>query len=140
MIIVGYNPSLKQETKMGKRNNQNFVQIPIFTLRAKLQSLCERYGLNYIEQEESYTSKASSLDLDKMPVYNADNPVKPKFSGRRVKRGLYKTKAGHLINADCNGSLNIGFKSKHKLFERVSRVCLTQPARVNVLRESACFS
>ncbi len=136
-IVVGYNPTLKQNSNMGKRNNQNFVQIPIFTLRAKLESLCERYGLNYLEQEESYTSKASSLDRDSMPIYNADNPSKRKFSGRRVKRGLYKTKAGHLISADANGSLNIGFKtSKHKLFERVSRVCLTQPVRVNVLQES----
>ncbi len=135
-IIVGYNPTLKQSTNMGKRNNQNFVQIPIFTLRDKLESLCERYGLNYVEQEESYTSKASSFDRDRIPVYNADNPVKVKFSGRRVKRGLYKTKTGHLINADCNGSLNIGFKSKHEGFSRVSRVCLTQPVRVNVLRES----
>ena len=150
-IVVGYNPTLKQGTNVGKRNNQtavattgatpatrclNFVQIPIFTLRTKLKSLCQRYGLNYVEQEESYTSKASSLDQDEMPVYNADNPVTVKFSGRRVKRGLYKTKTGHLINADCNGSLNIGLKSKHKLFERVSRVCLTQPVRVNVLRES----
>jgi IS605 OrfB family transposase len=137
MIIVGYNPTLKQNTNLGKRNNQNFVQIPIFTLRDKLESLCERYGLNYIEQEESYTSKASSLDRDEMPVYNSDNPLQPQFSGRRVKRGLYKTAYGHLINADCNGSLNIGLKSKHKLsFERVSRVCLTQPVRINVLQES----
>jgi putative transposase len=136
-IVVGYNPTLKKETKLGKRNNQNFVQIPIFTLRVKLKSLCERYGLNYVEQEESYTSRASSLDRDEMPVYNADNPVKPKFSGRRVKRGLYKTKNGHFVNADCNGSLGIGLKSKHKLsFEQVSRVCLTQPVRINVLRES----
>ncbi len=136
-IIVGYNPTLKQNSNMGKRNNQNFVNIPIFTLRAKLESLCERYGLNYVEQEESYTSKASAVDRDEMPVYNADNPVKVKFSGRRVKRGLFKTKAGNLISADANGALNIGFKtSKHKLFERVSRVCLTQPARVNVLQDS----
>ena len=135
-IIVGYNPTLKQSPNMGKRNNQNFVQIPIFTLRAKLESLCQRYGLNYVEQEESYTSKASSLDRDEIPVYNADNPSQRKFSGRRVKRGLYKSKDGHLINADANGSLNIGFKSKHKGFGRVSRVCLTQPVRVNVLRES----
>ena len=136
-IVVGYNPTLKQNSNMGKRNNQNFVQIPIFTLRSKLQSLCERYGLNYIEQEESYTSKASSLDRDKLPIYNADNPSKRTFSGRRVKRGLYKTKAGHLINADANGSLNIGLKSSYKeVFLRVSRVCLTQPVRVNVLRES----
>lgn len=141
-IIVGYNPTLKPNSNMGKRHNQNFVQIPIFTLRAKLESLCARYGLSYVEQEESYTSKASSVDRDQMPVYNADNPTKVavKFSGRRIKRGLYKTKDGHLINADCNGSLNIGFKSKHKGFGRVSRVCLTQPVRVNVLRESACFS
>ncbi len=97
--------------------------------------------LNYVEQEESYTSKASSFDRDEMPVYNADNPVKPKFSGRRVKRGLYKTASGHLINADCNGSLNVGLKSKHKLsFESVSRVCLTQPVRVNVLQDSATIA
>lgn len=152
-IIVGYNPTLKQNSNMGKRNkrcdpappagakeraprDQNFVNMPIFTLRAKLESLCKRYGINYIEQEESYTSKASALDRDKIPVYNADNPVKPKFSGRRIKCGLYRTKNGHLVNADANGSLNIGLKSKHKLFEQVSRVCLTQPVRVNVLRES----
>ncbi|NES05344.1 MAG: transposase [Okeania sp. SIO2F4] len=151
-IVVGYNPTLKQETKLGKRNNQtavaplvetprphclNFVQIPIFTLCGKLKSLCERYGLNYVEQEESYTSIASSLDRDKMPVYNADNPVKKSFSGRGIKRGLYQTKDGHLINADANGSLGIGLKSKHQLsFERVSRVCLTQPVRVNILQES----
>ena len=135
-IIVGYNPTLKQNSNMGKRNNQNFVQIPIFTLRAKLESLCQRYRLNYVEQEESYTSKASAIDQDELPVYNADNPSQKKFSGRRVKRGLYKTKAGHLINADANGSLNIGFKSKHKGFNRVSRVCLTQPVRVNVLQDS----
>ena len=84
-IIVGYNPTLKQSTNMGKRNNQNFVQIPIFTLRAKLESLCERYGLNYTEQEESYTSKPSSLDRDDIPVYNADNPSQKKFSGIRGK-------------------------------------------------------
>ena len=155
-IIVGYNPTLKQNSNMGKRNNQNFVQIPIFTLRSKLESLSGRYGLNYVEQEESYTSKASAVDRDEMPVYNADNPVKKKFSGRRVKRGLYKTKAGHLINADANGALNIGFKasrslapfddagsklkSKHKGFGRVSRVCLTQPVKVNVLQDSATIA
>ena len=136
-VVVGYNPTLKQNSNIGKRNNQNFVNIPIFTLRAKLESLCERYGLNYVEQEESYTSKASSIDKDDIPVYNADKPSKRQFSGKRVKRGLYKTKDGHLINADCNGSLNIGFKSKHEGFGRVSRVCLTQPVRVNVLRDSA---
>ncbi|MDJ0531585.1 MAG: transposase [Xenococcaceae cyanobacterium MO_207.B15] len=151
-IVVGYNPTLKQNINMGKRNNQtavaplgetprphclNFVNIPIFTLRVKLKDLCARYGLNYVEQEESYTSRANSLNRDFMPVYNADNPTtKVKFSGRRVKRGLYKA-GSHLINADANGSLNIGLKSSYKeVFLRVSRVCLTQPVRINLLRES----
>ena len=110
----------------------------VVTWRLTLKPLqdCSSQG-NAVEQEESYTSKASAVDRDELPAYNADNPVKPKFSGRRVKRGLYKTKAGHLINADANGSLNIGFKSSYKeVFLRVSRVCLTQPVRVNVLQES----
>ncbi|NEP07761.1 MAG: hypothetical protein F6K34_25025, partial [Okeania sp. SIO4D6] len=60
---------------------------------------------------ESYTSKASFLDGDRIPVYNANNPNEYSFSGKRVKRGLYKTKQNKLINADCNGAANIGVKS-----------------------------
>ena len=73
--------------------------------------MCDRYGLFYKEQEESYTSKASFLDSDIIPVYNADNPTEYNFSGKRIRRGLYKTKKEKLINADCNGAANIGFKS-----------------------------
>nr|WP_293103367.1 hypothetical protein [Okeania sp. SIO2F4] len=97
--------------------------------------------MNYVDQEESYKSIASSLKRDRITVYNADNPVKKSFSGRRVNRGLYQTKDGHLINADANGSFGIGLKIKHQLsFERVSRVCLTQPVRVNILQESPSIS
>lgn len=136
-VVVGYNPTLKQGINLGTRNNQNFIQIPIFTLRAKLESLCARYGINYIEQEESYTSQANFLDNDPLPVYNADNPTTVKFSGKRIKRGLYKTKKGHLISSDANGAANILRKSNNKLdFQRVDRVCLTQPVRVRILRES----
>ncbi len=133
-IIVGYNPAIKQQINIGKRNNQNFVQIPFHSLRSKLKALCERYGLIYTEQEESYTSQASAVDGDDMPVYNADNPRTYQFSGRRVKRGLYRTKDGHLVNADLNGSLNIGRKSKHEGFGRVSRGSLTAPRRINLLK------
>ena len=69
------------------------------------------YGIEYILQEESYTSKASFFDGDNLPIYNADNPQEYIFSGRRVKRGLYMTKKGNLINADVNGALNILRKS-----------------------------
>lgn len=133
-LIVGYNPGIKQEINIGKCNNQNFVQIPFHSLRSKLKALCERYGLIYTEQEESYTSKASAVDGDEIPVYNADNPKACQFSGKRIKRGLYRTKDGHLVNADLNGSLNIGRKSKHEDFGRVSRGSLTAPRRINLFK------
>ena len=130
-LIVGYNPGIKQEINIGKSNNQNFLQIPFWQLRGKLEALCSRYGIECIEQEESYTSKASFYDRDKVPVYNADNPSKHKFSGRRVKRGLYRTKNKHLCNSDINGSGNILVKSKHRFsFERVCSGFLANPLRI----------
>ncbi|WP_315786241.1 transposase [Fischerella sp. JS2] len=133
-LIVGYNLGIKKEINIGGRNNQNFVQIPFHSLRFKLKALCKRYGLNYTEQEESYTSIASAIDGDEIPVYNADNPKEYLFSGLRIKRGLYRTKSGHLVNSDLNGSLNIGRKSKHEGFNRVSRGSLTAPRRINLLK------
>ena len=131
-VIVGFNLGQKQEINIGSRNNQNFVQIPFHMIRGKLKSLCERYGLLYLEQEESYTSKASALDGDDLPVYNANKPATYQFSGKRVKRGLYQTWEGHLINADCNGAANIGRKSKQNGFTGLSRGCLAQPLRIKI--------
>lgn len=132
-VIVGVNPGMKQEINIGGRNNQNFVQIPHWSLRNKLKSLCERYGLTYLEQEESYTSKASFSDGDDIPTYNPDNPQEYRFSGKRVKRGLYRSRDGHLISSDCNGAANIGRKSSLNGFnsERVAAV-LAQPLRVKI--------
>lgn len=132
-IVVGSNPGIKQEINIGAVNNQNFVQIPFWNFRGKLKALCERYGILYQETEESYTSKASFLDRDAIPVYNPDNPQEYKFSGRRIKRGLYKTQHGRLINADLNGAANILNKSKHNLdFQQVSRGFLAKPLRVRL--------
>lgn len=100
-LVVGYNPGIKQDANMGMRNNQNFVQIPHYSLRQKIQGLCERYAIEFVEQEESYTSKPSFLDGDALPTYNADNPQEYKFSGKRIKRGLYRSKSGLLLNALC---------------------------------------
>ncbi|MDJ0557463.1 MAG: IS200/IS605 family accessory protein TnpB-related protein [Microcoleaceae cyanobacterium MO_207.B10] len=85
-IVVGVNPGIKQNINLGKKNNQKFVQIPHHNFRFKLKAMCDRYGFTYKEQEESYTSKASFLDRDKIPVYNADNPTEYSFSGKRIKR------------------------------------------------------
>lgn len=141
-VVVGYNPGIKQDANMGTRNNQNFVQIPISTFRLKLQSLCARVGLEYIEIEESYTSKASAVDGDKIPKYNPNDKQKYVFSGKRIKRGLYKTKSGKLVNADANGALNILRKhlglSKAKDLKMIRRIsgCLTQPKRIRSFKES----
>ena len=85
-LVVGVNPGMKQNINLGKKTNQKFVQIPHHSFRLKLKAMCDRYGLTYKEQEESYTSKASFLDGDSIPIYNADNPTEYSFSGKRVKR------------------------------------------------------
>jgi putative transposase len=110
-LVIGYNETLQRNINIGRKNNQNFVNIPIGNIKEKLEYLCELYGVKFTKQEESYTSKASFLDNDDIPKYNQDNPIDYKFSGIRVKRGLYKTKNGMLINADVNGALNILKKS-----------------------------
>ena len=110
-IVIGYNPTLQKDSNIGRINNQNFVTIPFGKLKDKLTYLCEYYGIHLIRQEESYTSKASFFDGDDIPVYNDDNPREYSFSGIRVKRGLYQTSKGILINADINGALNILKKS-----------------------------
>lgn len=135
-LIVGVNKGWKQEANIWSRNNQNFVQIPHYSLRQKLKALCENYGIQYIEQEESYTSKASALDNDEIPTYNPDISTKHTFSGKRVKRGLYRSKDGITINSDSNGAWNIGRKSKHKGFAQVSSGLLTSPLRISNLNAS----
>ena len=111
-LVIGYNQSFQCKTNLGKRNNQIFTQLPFGKIREKLEYLCKRYNINYILQEESYTSKASFFDNDELPIYNADNPQTYEFSGKRIKRGLYRTKDNYQFNADCNGALNILRKSK----------------------------
>ena len=110
-LVVGYNETFQRNSHMGKQNNQNFVNIPYGQLRDKLEYLCKLNGIIFVKQEESYTSKASFWDKDRIPVYNADNPKEYAFSGSRVHRGMYKTASGNYFNADVNGALNIMRKS-----------------------------
>ncbi len=105
-LIIGKNKHWKTAIKIGKRNNQNFVQIPHARLINLIQYKFEQENGIVIVHEESYTSKASALDLDPLRTYRKKGK-KPCFSGRRIKRGLYKTFKGLLINADINGALNI---------------------------------
>lgn len=106
-LIIGHNKEQKQDINNGKVNNQNFVHIPFNRFISMLQYKCKFEGINVIITEESYTSKSSFFDNDILPKYKKNCNNEYKFSGKRIKRGLYKTSNGMLINADVNGSLNI---------------------------------
>lgn len=132
-LIVGYNKDFKRFVNIGKVNNQNFVQIPLGDFRQQLEFLCWTYGIEYIEQEESYTSKSSFIDNDILPEYKAEQPHLGKFSGKRIHRGLYQSADGTIINADVNGSANIGRKCKQNFtIEELSSGLLASPKRIRV--------
>ena len=132
-IICGYNSDFKRSINLGKMTNQQFTQISFGSLREQLSSLCEQYGIKYIEQEESYTSKASFLDLDEIPVYNPEQPYMGKFSGKRIHRGLYQYSDGRIANADLNGAANIMNKSKQNYdFVELCKGLLASPLRIRI--------
>ncbi|WP_373081601.1 RNA-guided endonuclease InsQ/TnpB family protein [Fusobacterium animalis] len=133
-LVLGYNDDFQRNSNIGSINNQNFVNIPYGKLRDKLIYLCKIYGIEFKLQEESYTSKASFFDGDEIPIYDKENPQEYIFSGKRIKRGLYQTKKGKLINADCNGALNILRKSKVvDLSILYNRGELNTPKRIRVV-------
>ena len=104
IVVIGNNSGWKNGINIGRRNNQNFVNIPYTKFINQLTYKCKLLGITVITREESYTSKASFLDYDEIPNYKDE--AKPKFSGRRIKRGLYKSTT-RKINADVNGAYNI---------------------------------
>ena len=123
-IVIGYNKKWKQKSKMGRRNNQNFISIPFLTLLRKHKYKAEELGIEFIAIEEEYTSKCSFLDNEPICKHT-------RYLGRRQKRGMFKSKNGMLINADCNAAGNIGRKVFPLIFtsgtvDAVSHpICLT---------------
>ncbi len=120
-VVFGWNQGQRQESKLGK-TTQSFVQIPTAKLKERIKQLCEEYRIKFIETEESYTSKASFLDGDFLPIFGA-KPEGWKPSGKRVKRGMYRTARGQLINADLNGAANILRKVETQLGFNLAKVC-----------------
>lgn len=131
-IIVGKNPFWKQEADMGRRNNQNFVQIPHTRFIEMLTYKAALVGIQVEIQEESYTSKASFLDLDSIPTYKPDDETVYTFSGRRVKRGLYRASGKRFLNADINGAYNILRKSRPDAFAKGVAAYVVQPLRLAI--------
>ena len=109
-LVLGYNENIQRKINIGRVNNQNFVNIPIGNIKNKLEYLCKQNNITYIKQEESYTSKASFFDEDEIPTIGEN--ISQVFSGKRIKRGQYKTSSGNTLNADVNAALNILKKSR----------------------------
>jgi IS605 OrfB family transposase len=143
-VIFGWNTGHKQSANMGKKNNQKFVQVPTAKLKTRIKQLCDVHDIRFIETEESYTSKASNLDLDTIPVYG-EKPVGWKPSGKRVKRGLYRSASGIEFNADINGAIGIARKvAKQYEFQfdprSFARGVLTMPRRLRLWCKSSNLS
>lgn len=132
-IVFGWNEGIKNEIDHGRVQNQNFVQVPFTALKDTLKYLSERYGIEFVVVEESYTSKMSFFDGDELPVYGqeTDEQKKLKSSGQRTKRGEFITKNKTIINADANGASNILRKAKVDTSKITFRVCQVLD-RVNI--------
>jgi len=136
LIVFGWNRGQKDGADMGAKTNQKFVSVPTAKLKDRIAQLCEQYGIQFEETEESYTSKASFLDNDVLPKYG-EKPNEWKSSGKRVKRGLFRTATFGYINADCNGAGNIlrklNVKGKLNLdLSGLTRGVLMAPIRIRL--------
>jgi putative transposase len=137
-LVIGWNEGFKFNADMGRINHQKFVQMPLGKLKERLKQLCDLHGIRYQETEEAYTSKASYLDGDSLPKYG-EKPEGWKASGKRIERGLYRSKHGFLTNGDLNGSANILRKVASNLgidLSRLGRRCLATVARVRLWQVS----
>jgi len=129
-LCIGKNPNWKQEACMGKRNNQNVVAVPHARFIEMLTYKAALVGIQVLVTEESYTSKASFLDADPLPVFGTAAAETTVFSGKRVQRGLYRAANGRHINADVNGAYNIMRKVAPEAFAHGSRGCVVHPVRL----------
>ena len=102
-MIVGHNKEWKQEVNIGKKNNQNFIDIPFSTLIQQLKYKGEEVGIEVIEVEESYSSKVDHFAYETMEHHET-------YLGKRIKRGLFQSFTGKLLNADINGAIGIARK------------------------------
>ena len=126
-ILIGELGGIKQSINHGRKNNQEFVQIPYAKFKAKLESKCKRFGIRYHLVDEAYTSRTDALAFDDI----RDQPYR---KTRRIKRGLFKSIAGTLINADVNGSLNIlrNVAGDSPAKEIISRGLVNRPKRIKL--------
>jgi len=127
-IVIGLNRQWKDKIKIGKRNNQSFVNIPHSKFIDKILYKAEEVGIKVIVQEESYTSKCDSLALEAIKKHN-------QYLGKRKRRGLFQSSIGKIINADINGALNILRKviGDSLVKEITNRGLVFNPVKLNIV-------
>ena len=140
VIVCGHNKDQKQEINLGSCNNQHFVSIPYTRFFWILTCVAAKAGIPVIETEESYTSKASLIDKDPIPVYKEGDRLEYHFSGKRISRGQYESKEGTILNADVNGAGNIIRKVYPNAFDTVSDFSYTNKTVIRVTREVLCHA
>jgi IS605 OrfB family transposase len=133
-VVIGEGWHAQEGSNIGDKNNQNFVMLPFGKFAWKLQSKCKFYGIEFKTIDEAYTSKCDHLANE--PMCHQD-----KYLGRRIKRGLFKSSTGIMINADVNGALGIMLKSGigKSLRTQLSRGVINTPWRIrlnNILQTS----
>lgn len=111
-IVIGHNDNWKQKVNLGRKTNQNFVSIPYYNLTRTITYKSEECGIEVNLQNESHTSKCSFLDDESVEHHKV-------YVGKRIKRGLFRTKLNYIINADVNAGLNIIKKSNLEAFEGI---------------------
>ena len=151
IVAIGQNLQWKTEINIGSRNNQNFVQIPHARFISMLVQKLEKVGITVMVGEESYTSAASFLDWDTIPIFvpsksstsAALSTSSYKFSGKRIKTKKYRSSNGTIIHADVNGSFNIGrkvlpdfFGCLQSLVMRNSGCVVAHPRRLNPFKST----
>jgi putative transposase len=129
-LVIGKNPLWKQEVNLGRRTNQQFVAIPHARFIEMLTYKAALVSIAVVVNEESYTSKASFLDADPLPIYGAERAETHTFSGKRVKRGLYRAANGRRIHADVNGAYNILRKAVPNSFGQGIEAVVVRPMRL----------
>ena len=128
VIVMGHNDGQKQEIDLADNVNQNFVSIPYTKFITILKAVASKCGIAVVIREESYTSQASLLDMDDIPTYKKGENKKYAFSGKRIHRGLYRSKNGTILNADINGAANILRKEYPNAFDGIkdfTYLCVT---------------
>lgn len=132
-VILGYNKEWKQNANLGKVNNQKFNSIPYYKFKEMLKYKMEEIGITFTIHEESYTSKCSALDLEKIGRHET-------YAGKRVKRGLFKSREGILINADLNGAINIMRKVTGDDFIQPVSGLVLNPVKINLFMLTNYFN